>query len=299
MPSTQNTIAKTRIAPIGLLFLAITSVGWGLNFPIMKHLLTEWPPLTSRGLSGIVGAMALALVALARRQNLHVPRQLWPRLLLLSTLTISGWVAFMGLALVWLYASEAAVIAISIPVWVSLLAWPILGERFSLVRGIALMVALTGIVVLIGGAGFGASIGKLPGILFAFAATLCVAFGTILTKRLPLNLPPIAQAAWQIGLGCIPVVLAGLIFEQASLASLSTTGWASLVYMTFIQFCVCYACWFATLERLPASTASIGTLTVPVIGVLASAIMLHEPLGVRELAALVLTLGGVAVAMRS
>ena len=58
-------------------------------------------------------------------------------------------------------------------------------------------------------------------------------------------------------------------------------------------------CWFAALERLPAATASIGTLLVPVIGVLAAAAMLREPLGLRELAALAITLGGVAVALRA
>jgi probable blue pigment (indigoidine) exporter len=47
------------------------------------------------------------------------------------------------------------------------------------------------------------------------------------------------------------------------------------------------------------ATASIGTLLVPVVGVLSAAAMLHEPLGVRELAALVFTLGGVALALRS
>ncbi|WP_028346329.1 hypothetical protein [Bradyrhizobium murdochi] len=57
-----------------LILFAVTSVGWGLNFPIMKLLLTEWPQLSSRGLCGIVGAAALALFALARRQKLSVPR---------------------------------------------------------------------------------------------------------------------------------------------------------------------------------------------------------------------------------
>jgi probable blue pigment (indigoidine) exporter len=47
-----------RPSPLGLVLLAVTSVGWGLNFPIMKHLLTEWPPLSSRGLCGIAGAAA-------------------------------------------------------------------------------------------------------------------------------------------------------------------------------------------------------------------------------------------------
>lgn len=58
-------------------------------------------------------------------------------------------------------------------------------------------------------------------------------------------------------------------------------------------------CWFAALERLPAATASIGTLMVPAIGVLASVAMLHEPFGVREILALTVTLGGIALAMRS
>ena len=288
-----------RISPLGLIFLGITSVGWGLNFPIMKHLLTELPPLVSRGVCGVVGAMGLALIAVARRQKLSVPRHLWLRLLLVSLLTIGGWVAFMGLALLWLNASEVAVLAISIPVWVALLAWPILGERFSLLRAVALAIAMAGIILLIGGNGFDASIEKMPGMLCALAGAICVALGTVLTKHFPLALPPLALAAWQMWLGCLPIAIVGFAVEHPHIATLSGIGWASLLYMTVIQFCVCYVCWFAALERLPAATASIGTLMVPVIGVLASGAMLHEPLGVREFAALAFTLGGVALALRS
>jgi probable blue pigment (indigoidine) exporter len=296
---TNQASAAARISPLGLLFLAITSVGWGLNFPIMKHLLTEWPPLSSRGLCGIAGACLLALIAVAQGQKLAVPRQMWGRLLLVSLLTIGGWVAFMGLALLWLQASEAAVLGISIPVWVALLAWPILGERLSLARALSMMIALAGITVLIGGNGLDASLEKLPGLLCALAGAVCVALGTVLTKHFPLAMPPIALAAWMIGLGCLPIAVVGLAVEQPHIAALSSVGWASMIYMTLIQFCVCYVCWFAALERLPAATASIGTLLVPVVGVLAAGAMLHEPLGLREISALAFTLGGVALALRS
>jgi len=290
---------RPRISPLGLVFLAVASVGWGLNFPIMKHLLTEWPPLSSRGLSGLVGAAALAMIALVRQQQLGVPRPMWLRLLLVSTLSIGGWVAFMGLALLWLSASEAAVLGISIPVWVALLAWPILGERLSLLRAFSLLVSLVGIAVLLGGNGIEAGVEKLPGIACALAGAVCTGLGTVLTKHFPLSMPPLSLAAWQIGLGCLPIAVAGLAVEHPQLAALSSIGWASMIYMTLIQFCLCYVCWFAALERLPAATASIGTLLVPVVGVLAAAVMLHEPLGLREIAALVITLGGVAVALRS
>jgi probable blue pigment (indigoidine) exporter len=297
--SINRQAGRARMSPLGLGFLAVASVGWGLNFPIMKHLLTEWPPLSSRGLCGIAGAAALALIAVARQQQLSVPRRMWLRLLLVSTLQIGGWTAFMGLALLWLSASEAAVLGISIPVWVAFLAWPVLGERLSLLRALSLLVALAGIVVLIGGNGLEANAEKLPGILCALAGAVCVALGTVLTKHFPMAMPPLSLAAWQVGLGCLPIAIIGLAVEHPQLAALSTTGWASMIYMTVIQFCLCYVCWFAALERLPAATASIGTLLVPVVGVLAAAAMLHEPLGLREIGALVVTLGGVAMALRS
>jgi drug/metabolite transporter (DMT)-like permease len=71
-----------------------------------------------------------------------------------------------------------------------------------------------------------------------------------------------------------------------------------MAYMTVIQFCVAYACWFAALARLPASVAAIGTMAVPVIGVAASSVALHEPLGPGQIAALVFTLAGVVLATR-
>jgi len=295
VPST----GRSRISPLGLTFLATTSVGWGLNFPVMKYLLSEWPPLSSRGLSGIVGAIALALVALLQRQRLGVPRGMWLRLVLVSLLTISAWVAFMGLALVWLDAREAAVLAISVPVWVALLAWPVLGERLSALRAVALMIALFGIFILIGGNSIDAGISKLPGLLLALAGAVCVALGTVLTKHFPLRMPPTSLAAWQIGIGCLPVSIVGLVVEQPNPAALSALGWASMAYLTLIQFCLCYVCWFAALERLPAATASIGTLLVPVVGVLSAAAILHEPFGLREFVALGVALGGVALALRA
>ena len=48
--------ARARIAPAGLVFLAVTSIGWGFNWPATKFLLSQLPPLTLRGSTGVVGA---------------------------------------------------------------------------------------------------------------------------------------------------------------------------------------------------------------------------------------------------
>jgi drug/metabolite transporter (DMT)-like permease len=281
------------------MFLAITSVGWGFNWPINKYLLGELPPLILRGTTGVIGASLLALLALLGRQSLRVPREQWPRLVLAAFFNVTCWMALMGLALLWLPASEAALIAYTMPVWASLIAWPILGERPNLLRVISLLMAFAGVSAIMGGNGFAASIEKLPGIIMALVGSVSFAIGTILTKKLPLDLPPLSAAAWQIGIGCLPVAIAGLSIENADMTAVTQFGWILIVYSTVIQFCVAYVSWFAALARLPASVAAIGTMAVPVIGVLASALLLHEPLGVGQIAALAFTLSGVALATRS
>src|SRR5436309_3712845 len=291
--------AKAHITPAGLMFLAITSLGWGFNWPATKYLLGELPPLTLRGTTGVVGAGLLAVLALIWRQSLRVPRELWPRLALAAFLNVACWMVLMGLALLWLPASEAALIAYTMPVWASMLAWPILGERPNLLRVISLVMAFAGLSAIMGGNGLAASMEKLPGILMALGGAVGFAFGTVLAKKLPLNLPPLSAAAWQIAIGCLPITIIGLLIEKTDIGAVSHLGWILLVYSTVIQFCVAYVSWFAALARLPASVAAIGTMAVPVIGVVASALALHEPLGSGQIAALVFTLAGVALATRS
>ncbi len=291
--------ARARLAPAGLIFLAITSIGWGFNWPVSKYLLTTLPPLTVRGCTGVVGAVLLAGIALMQGQSLKVRRELWPRLMLLAILNVTGWMVLIGLALLWLPASETALIAYTMPVWAAILAWPVLGERPTVLRTIALVMALAGLATIMGGGGFTASAAKLPGILMALIGSIGFALGTVLAKKSPLQMPPIPAAAWQVGLGCLPVAVVGLLIETTHLDALTPFAWLLLFYSVAIAFCVCYFSWFAALARLPASVAAIGTMAVPVIGVVVSALALHEPFGLSQIAALALTLGGVALAARS
>src|SRR4051795_10513791 len=80
--------ASAHITPAGLMFLAITSLGWGFNWPVTKYLLSELPPLTLRGSTGVIGAALLAILALMRGQSLYVAPEQWPRLIAAAVLNV-------------------------------------------------------------------------------------------------------------------------------------------------------------------------------------------------------------------
>ncbi len=281
---------------VGLLCLLITSVGWGINWPVMKFLLREWPPLFARGSSGIAAAIVLALVALMLGERFTVPRHLVGRLVVGGFVNVFVWMGFSTLSIRWLSAGQGALLVYTMPVWATLLAWPLLGKRPTPRAAAGLLLCMVGVGALFGGASLSLGIEALPGALFALGAALLFALGTVVLRPLPL--PPFASLAWQLVIGCTPMLAFGLLFEHPQLSALSATGWWLMAYMTIMPMGICYITWFAALRRLPPATASVATLLTPVVGVVAAALALGEPLGIREFLAMGLTIGGVALVLR-
>jgi drug/metabolite transporter (DMT)-like permease len=122
--------------------------------------------------------------------------------------------------------------------------------------------------------------------------------GTVIAKRRPLALPPIAGAAWQIVLSAFPLLLLAA-FEHPNWAKVTPLAWLACVFAATLPYTIAYLAWFAALRRLPASTATIGVLLAPVVGVFSSAVLLGDPLGARQIVALAMTVGGIALAARA
>ena len=217
---------------------------------------------------------------------------------LISLLNVTAWMGLASFSLLWLAASEATIICYTMPVWAAFFAWAVLGEKPSLARVLALVLALSGLLYLVLGKGIDIGIAKLPGVAFGLGSAALFAFGTALTKRLPLGLPPSSSVAWQVGIGVTPLFLAAALLDPLDFSQVSLIGVLLLIYGGLFALGFCYLSWFAALKILPASLASLGTVITPVVGVAGAAIFLGEPFGLREVIALALVLSGVALAVR-
>jgi len=289
--------AARRDKWIGSLCLGVTAFGWALNWPLMKILLQQWPPLFSRGLAGVVSALILFSIAKARGQSLEVLRETIPRLLFASFTNVFAWMGFGTVAMKFVPVGEGALIVYTMPIWAMLLAWPLAGMRPKFSDIAAIVLGFGGLAILLGGNGLSFDGGRIIGIVLLFSAAILFAIGNIL-NRAPLPMPPLVVVAWQVGLGCLAMLILGIAFEQPDVGALTAGGLACQIYMTLVPMGICYLTWFETLRRLPPSSASTGMLLVPLIGVISAALILGEPLGLREVVAMALVLGGVTLALQ-
>jgi drug/metabolite transporter (DMT)-like permease len=282
---------------LGLLLLASITLFWGVNWPAMKLAVAEVPVWTFRTICLVAGGLGLLAICRLGRLRLAVPRsELWP-LVLVSFFNITGWHLFSAFGLVYMPAGRASIVAFTMPLWAALLAVPILQERLSWSTIAGLGVGMIGMAVLV--VPDWQAIAAAPlGIVFMLLAALSWAAGTVLLKRFRWSMPTSVLAGWQLVLGGLPVTLGALVLDRGfDPLAVSGTAWAATLYAALIPMIYCHWAWFRVVGIYPAAVAAVGTLAIPVLGVLSSSLALGEPVGLDIVLSLALVIAGLVLVL--
>jgi len=266
MPNRNSRSARFLVFAIAL--------GWGFNW-IASRVILEWlPPWTMRALGIGLGAITLVLVAVARRIPLALTKRQFVHVVVAAALNVIIFNVCSAYAQVFGTTSRAVVIAYSMPIWAALLAVVVLGERLDRVRLLALALCVAGLLMLILPQ---ARVGFPLGALFALGCAWGWAAGTVYLKWARIEAPSLTITAWQLLIGFFALAVGMFLAEGIPHAlDLPPKVWAWIIYNGLIGLGLTYFMWFVVVERLPAITASIGALLVPVIGVVASAVLIGE-----------------------
>ena len=242
----------------------------------------------------IVGATLLTMGSLSGKK-ITVPRgQRW-NLIIAAFLNMTVFQIGMTLGVHYLSAGRTAVIVYTMPLWIMLAAWPLLGERPTLLRLCALGLGLIGLHVLMNqdfghllDAGFGASA--------TLVAAIAFGLGTVWVKRCVWDNDPTVLAGWQVVLGALPVVaLWSVLGKSTDWSTVAFESWAGLFFNLIFANVLAYYAWFRVIGAFPATVTGLGTLAIPIVGMLASALVLGEHVGWRELTALTLIVSALAL----
>ena len=276
-PSAAVTLGVPNRADIvrARVYLVILCLGWGGTWPMMRIALTEIPPFSMRVGGLTLGIVTLTSLALLQRRNLRIPNvRTWVHLSVAAVFNIVGFSVFTPFAQLAADTSRVTIVVYTMPIWATLLALPILGERLTHTRAFALVLCIAGMTVLV----YPLATQEIPvGIALALGAAVSWAAGTVYLKWAKLDGDPMASAIWQLIVGLVVVgSLVPIAEGSLQLWHAHWTALGALLISGVVGTGISYFLWFDIVRRLPATTASLGILSSPVVGVIASMLVLHE-----------------------
>ncbi len=263
--------SPTRARDLGVLALAVIAPLWGYSWVVSKVALEYSQPFTFVALITALGAAVLAVVLVVTRRPLRPPPLGWTALIGFFQTTLFNGLAILALTVG--SAGKVSVLAYTMPFWLLLLAWLFLGERLRGLQWPAVALAFAGLVLVVQPWNLG---GALSGVL-ACGAGLAWAGATLLIKLLQRRTPSdtLTLTTWQLGLGSMPLILVAVVTESGPPVWTGTFV-ACLAYSVLLANAACWALWIFALRSLSAGAAGMGTLAVPIVGVIAAWIQFGE-----------------------
>jgi drug/metabolite transporter (DMT)-like permease len=273
--------------------LAAISLVWGFNWVVLKVGVQHADPFEFLAWRFALAAACLfgAAALLGRPMRLTHAREVLVVGLLQTTATfaLATWALKSGAV------GKTAVLNYTMPFWVTLLAWPVLGERPSPAQGVALAVGALGLLLLLQPIGT-------PGLpeLLAVASGIAWGLGVVVTKRLQsrTRIDTLSLIAWQILFGGAALALLAFAFPGPA-ADWNRELVFALIYNGVLVSALGWFLWFWALARLDAGLASFGILAVPVLGALFSALLLGERPSATEWSGMALIVLALALAGRA
>ena len=274
-----------------ILALAVMSIIWGYNWVVMKEALRFCDPLVFAAIRSFPAAICLFGILLATKKNWR-PRQVkWTVLLgLLSTtlgLGLPMWALVSG------GAGKIAVLLYTMPFWVILMAWPILGERIRGLEWLAVILAFAGLALMVD---IHAAGKVLWSTILAVVSGLAWAGSAILTRimRRDRDFDVVSVTTWQMIYGMGPLMIIAVILPSPPI-QWTAAFIVALLYNIIFTSVIAFLLWFYVLERVPAGMATMGMLVTPVIAIVSAAIQLGEIPSEHETIGIILILSGIGL----
>lgn len=251
----------------------------------MKMAVMNYPPMTFRLLSVLLGIVVLYGYFRWKRISLQVPRQEWGLVLRLGVLNMVVWHLTLMIALPHLNSGRASVIGFSMPVFSALWGAWIYKQQVSAIQFMFLALGFSGIALLLANELSGLS-GNPAMALLLLAATATWAMGAQQLRRAPTDLNILTIAFWMTAITALGILPVAVITEVEQWAMPSTRVSLAIIYNAVVIFAFCHTAWAVLARELHPLASSISISLIPVIGVLSGAYFLQEQLHWQDGAAI-------------
>jgi len=285
---------QSAVSPIAaLVYFPVLIFAWGGNYTWMKLVVGQAGPWTFNALRLTGSAVLVGCVIAAGKgaRSLAPVKGERASLALIGILQIGLLAALILLALRWIEASRTVLIIYTNPIWTSLFALVLLGERITAPRLLGLCLGLAGLLALTNPWTMDWNAMTWPGIALALAGTIAWAFASVLYRKRRWHTGLPQQLFWQLAASAaLAAVCVPFLEPDLPIAATPEYVWI-LLWNVVGPTALAYWCWSKVLIAMSPATASQVLLLSPLYGVLQSHIVLGEPLsaGLMVAAACIVT----------
>lgn len=231
---------------------AIATILWGFTYIITTTMLPQNPMFIAAVRALGAGLILLLLVREA------LPRQWWGRIIVLGTLNSGLFFGLLFIAAIRLPGGVAATFQALGPLFMVLLAWPMLGAIPSRSKVFAVALGAVGValIVLKGNAAI-----DMIGVAAALGSALSVAIGGILVHKWGRSKSLLAFTGWQMIIAGVELSIVTALLGDVP-ANLTGTNILGLTIMAVLITAVAFVLWFKAIEGAgPAAIAPLFLLT--------------------------------------
>jgi drug/metabolite transporter (DMT)-like permease len=277
-----------------LLLLALLTISWGLNWPVMKIGVQDFAPMSFRTISMAGGLPILWLVVRSQGLSLSVPRQDWRELWLLGLTNMVIWFVLAMYGVKMLSSGRAAILGYTMPIWTAVIGILVFSDRPSAKLGWGVAAAAAGVSLLLASE-FGTITGKPVGTLCMLAAALVWGFGTHLMRRRRQRTSVLVITFWSLVQSLIVCGLVSVLFERDQWSRPPNAAeWGAIAYNSVVIFGFSQVMWFRLASILPPVASGLSVMLIPVIGLFSGMAMLGEQPHWQDYAALACVLVAIA-----
>ena len=273
--------------------LALLTVVWGLNWPVMKLGVTGFPPLTFRMLCLLIGTPVLGMGLLAMKVPFRVPRQYWRELLVLAIFNMFIWHVLIILAVQYLSSGRSAILGYTMPIFSALIGAFIFQNQLSKRAWGGVFAAALGVVLLLWHELTNLS-GKPVGVLLALVAASTWALGTQVLRRTTIPLSTLTLSFWMTAMTTLVMTVLAFVFESDRWQEPTPVHWMAILYTALLVFGFAHSAWFYLARGLPPVASTLSVMMIPILGVFSGAWALNETLHWQDWAAMGLMVVSIA-----
>jgi len=281
--------------------LLMTAFFWGGTFISGRMLARDVGPYSAAFLRFAVAGVCLVIVLYRRegRFPLPSPSQILPVILLgLTGVFCYNVFFFNGLRLI--EASRASIIIATNPIFITLFAVLIYGDRMTLVKAAGIVLSVAGAVLVIsrGQTAMILQSGLGRGELFIFGCVASWVTFSLLGKAVLAHTTPLASITWSSIVGAACLLLPALNEDLPRCLSYAPADWVNIVYLGVFGTVLGFVWYYEGIRTIGAVKAGLFINFVPISAVLLAFLILKEPLSFSLLIGAILVTAGVYLTNR-